>query len=484
MTLSCFEQGMAEYDSGNYVKAVRLFQQASAQFPNDAAILSKLGNALKRSGRFEEATEIHRQLVEKFPNAPEALSDLAAALLSWGKVEEAVHYFEKAVALCPSSAELHYNAAVANQRADNMQQATWCYRRAVGLSPDHASAWSNLGICLKAIGQVDEALQCQRRAISIDPSNPDFQWNLALTELLLGDFKNGFSRYEWRRRIPGYASLGGVPWTGEAARDKTLTVFAEQGIGDTFQFVRYLNAAKEKVGRLCFMCRKELIPFMRTGCIGFDEIIPFTPIDCDELSAPLMSLPHLLGLLDPLTSTVPYLHANPLRVEYWKPLLRTDTAVNVGFAWQGNPSHRDDHHRSISVSELSSILQIEEARFFSLQKRHGHTELDAMPTELNVVNLSGVLDDDGAFVDTAAVMRCMDIVLTVDTSIAHLAGGLGVETWTMLPFAPDFRWGQGECRFYPDMKLFRQESRGDWSTVIQAIRRSLIDRCRSTMRSV
>lgn len=473
------EKGLAAYQQGDFHSAARLLQDALRQAPNDPTVLSKLGNALKRSGRFDEALKIHETLVQAYPDAPEALSDLGATLLSWGKIEASIGYFQKAVALRPDSAELNYNLAVAEQYADLLESAVGHYRACTSRVPTHAQAWSNLGICLKALGCTDEALFCQQHAATCAPSNPDIQWNLSLTELLNGNYQSGFARYEWRRKLPGYQIVKGKLWDGTSAPNQMLTVVAEQGLGDTLQFIRYLPMAKSRVGHLRLMSRKALIPLLKNGFQAVDEIVPMDTLSDDTLTAPLMSLPHLLDLPSPLPESVPYLRAESSRIDYWTGLLRLDTSLHVGIAWQGNPAHRDDRHRSISIQTLSPILGLKEARFFSLQKEHGLFELNKTVTGLNLVDIGGALDDDGAFVDTAAVMNVLDLVLTVDTSVAHLAGALGVETWTLLPYAPDFRWGLGDCPLYPQMRLFRQTRRNDWSTVIEQVRAALIERCRA-----
>lgn len=476
---SNYDQGLIAFEEGNYIKAVRLLEEASRKEPKNPMLLSKLGNSLRRVGRFQEASVVHEELVRIYPYEPEALSELATVFLAWGKIDRAVEQFEKAVRLCPASAELHYNLAVAEQHAGRTERAIKSYRTALSINPSHARGWSNLGICLKSLKEMDEALTCQRRAVSLSPNDPELQWNLALTQLLLGDLKGGFERYEWRRKIPGFVNPGGIPWTGAPARNRTLTVYAEQGLGDTLQFARYLSAAKKRAARLLFMCRKELVPLLREGFKDADEIIPLGAVPKHELSAPLMSLPHLLGMPEPLPKKAPYLTADEKRIAYWKPRLRTQRRIHVGAAWQGNPSHRDDRRRSIPVHLLIPILNLDEARFLSLQKKHGTEALREAKDRFNIVDLGDALDKDGAFTDTAAIMKCMDIVLTVDTAVAHLAGALGVEVWTMLPFVPDFRWGLKDCRFYPTMRLFRQTRRNDWSNVIEEVRSALIQRCRA-----
>ena len=473
-------RGQEAYEQHKWPEAVFHLEMALKSAPNDPMLLAQLGSALKRAGRIEQAVAVHETLVALSPNAPEALSDLAAAYLAWGRFDEAERRFETAAAQRPNDPELLYNLATAKQWCGKPDQAIGIFRKVVDLAPDHDKAWANLGVSLKAMGKLDAAKIAIEQATALKPDNPDHQWNLALTELLLGDLEKGFQRYEWRRRMPGFPDIGGRPWQGEQLETEALVVFTEQGLGDTLQFIRYLPEAKKRVRRLILRCHPPIATLLREGFDGVDDIVtsgtPFPEVP----TAPLMSLPHLLGVTSSLRETVPYLRSSPKRLDYWSRQLFSDGRLRVGICWQGNPRHRDDANRSIPLEAMTGLLRNQEVRFFSLQKYDGREQLRALPKHLDIVDLGDILDEKDAFVDTAAVMACMDIVITIDTSIAHLAGALGRDTWTLLPFVPDFRWGIGGKGPYgkgpyPTMHLFRQHRRNDWSDVMSEVEAALFE---------
>jgi Flp pilus assembly protein TadD len=474
---SHYERGREAYAKGDYPKAAFHFEKARAESAaDDSMVLTELGNALKRAGQFEKAVAVHESLVRLLPAAPEALSNLATTYLAWGHTEAALANFQKAAALRPEDPELQFNLATAYQWQGDLHRAIERFEAAIALKPDHARAHTNLGVCYKNIGRIDDALAAQRRAVTIDPSNPDAEWNLALTEILTGAFEAGFARYEWRRKIKGFPSVGGYPWNGEALEDKTLVIFTEQGMGDALQFIRYLPLASKRAAHVTLMCRPSMVSFLKSAYHGAIRVVPMATVSPETPVAPLMSLPFLLRHGTWLGEAVPYLHASKHLIDYWSAILDTDGRLKVGLCWQGNPSHKNDRHRSIPLSQLLPLFCNREVRFFSLQKFHGLEQLSVLPSTFNVVELGSTLDESAAFADTAAVIHCMDIVLTVDTAIAHLAGALGRETWTLLPLVPDFRWGiEGRCAAYPSMRLFRQTTQGDWTSVVREVEIALLE---------
>ena len=473
--LSHYDQGCKAFDQGNFSQAVFHLEKARETSPTDAVILTRLGNALKHIGQFEKAVEIHESLVEMH-GAPEAISNLATTYLAWGHTREAVIQFTHALKLRPDDPQLLFNLATALQWSSDFEQAVTFFEKAISLAPDHYRAHTNLGICLKTLGRFEAARNAQKRACEIAPDDPDTNWNLALTELLMGHFESGFKRYEFRRKMKGFTTIGGTWWDGEQSTE-SIVVYAEQGLGDTIQFIRYLPLLRAKTPNVIFMCRAAMAPFLEQ-CLTFDvDVAPLAPVAPSQKVAPLLSLPFLLRHTTPYSDNIPYFKPDENIADDWESILDTDNRPKIGLCWQGNPGHRDDVNRSIPLEQLTPLLHNREVRFFSLQKHHGLAQLETLPNRFKVIDLGAVMDEQVPFIDTAAVISKLDVVITVDTAIAHLSGALGCETWTLLPFVPDFRWGLAQrCPYYPRMRLFRQARRGDWTSVVDNIRDALLER--------
>lgn len=472
--------GLLELEAGTPGHAVAHFRAVLEEFPTSPEVLGCLGNALKKMKRFDEAIAAHERAVAAAPESASAWNDLAATYLAWDRPEAAAEGFRVAVSLLPDEAEVHFNLGTSLLAGRNFGAAVRAFRDAVARDSRHARAHMNLGIALKSIGEVDDARVVQRRAVAIDPDSADAQWNLALTELHVGDFASGWPRYEHRRRLPGYPAHPGHPWLGAEAQDKTLVLYAEQGMGDAIQFVRFVPEAAERVGRVVLRCPARLVQLMTGSYSGLDAVEALdAEASVDELWAPLMSLPALLGLGGDLGVPGPYLEAErELVAEAWQNL-GDDERPRVGIAWQGNPSYRADAERSIPLEALTPVLESDAVRFLSFQKFHGHEQLAELRADLKVEDVGAEIDvHTGAFVETAAYLVHLDVFITTDSAIAHLAGALGVETWLMLPHSPDWRWGQEgeETVWYPSVTLFREPTPGNREGLILDIRAALDQR--------
>ena len=292
------------------------------------------------------------------------------------------------------------------------------------------------------------------------------EWNLAIALLMAGEQKEGWTRYESRRLLENFSirSYEQAAWNGEVLPTQTLLVHAEQGMGDCFQFLRFVFEARERVGRLVLAVHPAL-----KGLLGrlevADEVIGHNEV-CDDadVQVPMLSLPYLLGSSESyLEQRVPYVKPCPDLVENWRGELSQYSGLRVGICWQGNPSYKDDSNRSIPLEYFSELLKRSELSVFSLQKFHGVEQLEALDNGCQIVDLAARLDEEaGAFMDTAAVMLNLDLVITSDTSVAHLAGAMGIPVWVALSHVPDWRWGlEGDrCPWYPAMRVFRQPMAG------------------------
>jgi hypothetical protein len=328
---------------------------------------------------------------------------------------------------------------------------------------------------LQAQGRLDEAVAWFTLALERTPELGSVHMNYALACLQRGDFARGWTEYEWRFHCREHPILaqGMPPWDGSPLHGRSILLWAEQGLGDSIQFIRYAPAVARRGGRVIVSCPRLLVRILAT-CPGVAQAIPEgapqTDFDCH---APLMSLPRIFGTtVDTIPAEVPYLEADLALATLWRDELARFGGFRIGIAWQGNPDHKKDRHRSFRLARFQPLASVPGVRLFSLQKGPGTEQLDELAGRFPVTDLGGRLDD---FTDTAALVQNLDLVITPDTSLAHLAGALGVPVWVMIPFASDWRWllGREDTPWYPSMRLFRQRRWGDWDEVFSRMAREL-----------
>ena len=463
--------GLIARKGGHAERAVQLLSKAATAAPRDAAVHCDLGNVLKALGRLDEAMVHHRRMVALCPTSPEALSNLGTTCAKAECLDEALDHLRRAAALDPANPELHYNLGNGYLVAGRFEHAAEAFERATDISPGHVRGNTNLGVAYKELGRLGDAESRFRAALDIAPGDADSGWNLALARLMTGDWRSGWAAYECRRQIPGFAMrrLDRPAWDGAPLDGRTLLVHAEQGLGDTIQFMRYLPRLTEDNAGVSFWCQGVLARLL-TGQTDRLTIVTEPPPRTD-LHAPLLSLPHLLGLAPPLVpEPAAYLSAEPERIARWSRALAGPN-FNIGIAWQGRPDYGADSRRSIPLHHFAPLAECPEIRLVSLQQGHGAEQLEALDWREKVLDLGPELDRDGAFLDSAAVIATLDLVITSDTAIAHLAGALGAPVWLALAHVPDWRWGlAGETTpWYPAMRLFRQDRPGDWTGVFARI---------------
>ncbi|MCB2102427.1 MAG: glycosyltransferase family protein [Rhodobacterales bacterium] len=400
--------------------------------------------ALHRAGRLDAAMALYRQVLGRHPDHPQALGNLGVALRQTGR----------------------FTAALA------------CQRRVTALRPDDAGAWSNLGNVYRDLGRLDEARASLDRALALAPDKADIQWDRALLTLLSGDLKAGFAAYEWRWTRPDSARrpFAAAAWDGSDPTGRTVLVSHEQGLGDMIQFLRFVPLLKARGARVLLECPPPLMRLF-AGADGIDLRVPsgHEPADAD-LEVPMMSLPWRLGLGPGDLPPAPYLrvpepgphqaHGAP----HLPPV--APGGCRVGLVWAGKPSHRNDRNRSCPLATLAPLAAVPGVHLVSLQKGPAAADLPALGLDALVPDLAPGLED---MADTARLLAALDLVVTVDTSVAHLAGALGLPAWVMLPYAPDWRWqlGRDDSPWYPSLRLFRQDRPGDWAGVVDRVAAAL-----------
>jgi Flp pilus assembly protein TadD len=460
---------------GQIARAVQLLERAADAVPDDPAIQCDLGLALKAAGRHDEAIE-RLVLVATLlaPHAPEAHANLGIALKAAGRWAEAINAFTRAVALRPNDPELRYNLGNGLLAADRATEAETEFRRAIELDPSHMRARINLGAALKERGNADAAIRCFEgvtKGTASERDASDAEWNLGLVFLAQGRWRDGWRHYEARRRLAGFAlrHFPNPAWSGEPLASRTLLVHAEQGLGDTIQFLRYLPLLRDRGVGAVFLPQPELRPLL-ARVTGLPPVVADAPPQVGA-EVPLLSLPHCLGLAEPLVpGNGVYLPTDPIRTDRWRARLPAGERL-IGIAWQGSPSYRNDGRRSIPLEAFAPLAALPGVRLVCLQKDHGANQLDRVAWRDRVVQFGDERDREGAFVDTSAIIGALDLVVTSDTSVAHLAGALGSPVWVALSDRPDWRWGAAGdwTPWYPSMRLYRQSAPGDWAGVFARI---------------
>lgn len=463
--------------------AIASFHQALKLKPDFAMACNNLGLALLSQEQLEDAEANFRRAIELIPDFSVAYNNLGSVMLAKLEWEKAAACFSKAVELRPQFAEAHNNLGEANRRQGKLDNALDSFRVALNIAPNYATALGNLGAVLHEQGKYEEAAEYYKSALRLDPEYVTAHLNQALIWLLNGDFSRGWLEYEWRvRNLPGFCGDTSLPvWDG-APLTGTILLRAEQGLGDSIQFIRYARMVKERVSRVIVECQKPLLPLL-SSYKGIDQLVSQGDVlpHCD-VQIPFLSLPRVFGTtLESIPCDVPYLTADPNLVEQWRSELSKDRFFKIGIAWQGRPDN-PSRQRIIRLSQFAPLAEVEGVRLYSLQKGPGVEQLDSIKGEFQVIDFGSSLDEAaGAFMDTAAIMKNLDLVITADTSIPHLAGALGVPVWVALPVVCDWRWLQEspECPWYPTMRLFRQTKPGDWSDVFERIAAALRDLVKS-----
>jgi rfaE bifunctional protein nucleotidyltransferase chain/domain len=449
-----------------YQEAVRL-QPAYAEAQYNVAV------ALAERDRVAEALAAYDRALKARPDYTEALYSLGTLLVNEGRPGDGIVCLEQAVRLSPKNPETHNNLGMALAELGRFEESIASCDAALRLRPLDPKAHSNRGNALVALSRFEEALASYDYALRLQPDYSSARWNRSLALLGEGDYERGWAEYEsrWQRPETKTRQLPRPRWDGGELQGKTIFLWCEQGVGDTFQFARYAAQLKRRGATVWQECPAHLVPLLST-CPGIDRLFAErkpVPVEFD-CHAPLMSLPFGCGTtVGNIPAETPYLFAEAAEVEHWRRELG-DSGLKIGITWQGNPKHRWDRHRSFSVQRFRSLALVDGVRLYSLQKGTGMEQLAGVRFPLT--DLRPKLDErGGGFEHTAAVIQALDLVVTCDSAVAHLAGALGKPVWTLLSALSDWRWlrGREDTPWYPTMQLFRQKKLGDWDEVFERV---------------
>ncbi len=507
-----YNLAIALYEQKQDLEAIALYQQAIALQPNYANAHHNLGMAFYRQGKPEEAIACYRQAVEREPNHASAHNSLAVSLYQQNKLDEAIEHYRQAIAIHPGYVNAHDNLGIALKQQGKLEDAATHFQQAIAFNPSYVNAYINLGNAMRELGRFNEAIAYCQESIRLQSTNadahntygcvlvdlarfedaiarfedavhlrPDFadaHLNMGIILLQIGEFRRGFEEYHWRWKTKQCPDLRYTQalWTGENLHGKVILLTAEQGFGDTIQFARYAPMVAARGGEVIIACQKPLLRLLSTvpgvsRCVDRDK----DNIDI-HTHAPLLELPYILGTTtDTIPANVPYLSPpehSTIRLE-----VPPDTRLKIGIVWATNPSNSTSGKRSCSLSHFLSLLEVPGIALYSLQKEQPATDRDLLQNTPRLQDLQDQLTD---FADTACAIAQLDLIITVDTAVAHLAGALGKTTWTLLPHVADWRWmrDRDDNPWYPTMRLFRQNQPGDWDElfirVVEALENSTL----------
>jgi tetratricopeptide (TPR) repeat protein len=458
---------------GKRDQALANYDRALAIQPGHADALNNRGSILLASNRLDEALESYDRALAARPNFPEALSNRSSALEKLNRLDEALASCDRALVLRPDFVDALYNRGNVLKALKHYDDAMASYDRAIALRPGHADAHNNRGQILRELQRYDEALACYDRALALQPQNIMAHCNAAALRLLLGDFGRGWADYEWRWMKESVVLANRMfpqpLWRGEDIAGKTILLHSEQGFGDTIQFCRYVPLVAARGAKVILEVQRPLHALM-TGLAGAAQVISKgDPLPEFDTHCPLLSLPLASGTtLETIPSAKAYLAAPAQRSIDWQTRLGAKQRPRIGLAWSGNAGHERDRERSIGLSAFLPLLETG-AAIVSLQKDVRAADAITLKECRDIVHAGEQLGD---FFDTAALMSQLDLIVSVDTSVAHLAGALGKPVWILLTHAPDWRWllNRDDSPWYPTARLFRQDATRSWDSVIARVR--------------
>jgi tetratricopeptide (TPR) repeat protein len=470
-------RGNALQALGRHDEALASYDRALAIRPDYAEALNNRGLVLHEFGRYEEALASYGKALTINPRSAEALSNRGTALEQLKRYDEALASHDQALAIQPEAPEVLANRSDILRVLDRCDEALASSEKALKVRPGFAEALVSRGNALQALGRCDEALASYQQALAVKPGDAGAHWNAAVCRLLLGDFARGWREYEWRwesRDLRAARRNFSPPlWLGkEDISGKSVLLHAEQGLGDTIQFARYAQAVAGKGARVFLEVQPALGSLLSDVSGAYKVLRRGDPLPGFDFHCPLMSAPLAFDTrLETIPADGPYLRAKDAAVQRWENILGRKSAPRIGIAWSGSPAHRNDRNRSMALSRLMPLKSLG-ATLVSLQNEARAGDENMLQGDWQILHFGPQL---GNFSDTAALVSLLDLVISVDTAVAHLAGALGTPVWILLPFAPDWRWllHREDSPWYPTARLYRQPRAGDWDSVLGRVKRDL-----------
>ena len=463
--------GVALRSQNKLLEALNVFEKALKFFPSSFEIFNNLGITLHSLTRYHEAISIYQKAIKIKSEIPDAFNNLGISQLALRQFEDAISTFKEALKLNPNNPEIINNLGFSLFKLNKFQESIDCYTQAISLNKLYADAYSNRGLSYQAIHKTNEALLDYDECIKLNPNHANNYWNKSLLKLLIGDFDEGWSLYEWRWKSFAKTAVRYFSkplWLGQTSiKNKTIIIYGEQGYGDYIQFLRYIPLLKNLDAEIILEVRPALVELISSTHPELKIIESGNQLQRFDYQCPIMSLPLALkNHLNTIPNSTPYISVDPEKIKEWADDLGKKTITRIGLVWSGSSEHQNDHNRSLSLEELSPILTLP-FEFHSIQKEYRIHDLEILkqhPIKTHTEKLKN-------FSDTAALIDSLDLIISVDTSVAHLAGSLNKKVWIMLPSNPDWRWmlNRTDSPWYPSAKLFRQTTNGEWRDVVKKI---------------
>ena len=477
--------GLALKENGHSEEAMDFFKKAVSIDASNNQSYVNIGTTLMEGGSLEDSIIAFKESLKHSPCNAKTYNMLGIALTKLGKLEEAVASLKKSLTLDPNHPDTHNNLGIALQEKQEISAAMKSFKQAIQLDPNHPQAMNNIGLMLMAQGKLKEAIETFDKALEKYPNNPQSHWASGLCMLLAGDYKNGLEKYEWRtkvgKKLKPHANPKCKKWDGSfnSISNRKLLVVSEQGLGDTLQFMRYIVELRHLGKEVTLCAQAKLHGLIKAS--GIDSS-PLTPEQANNVVAgewvPLLSVPKHLHVdgRNPIIQT-PYISTENDITAKWRNILSHENKPIIGINWQGNPRAEKTalKGRSLPLLEFSRLSEVRDVSFLSLQKGSGSEQLDTCSFKDRFVRCQDLIDEVWDFLETAAIIKNCSLIITSDTSVAHLAAGLGKTTWLLLHKVPDWRWGvSGNTTFwYPSIRIFRQKEYGDWSEVMDRVKSAL-----------
>ena len=460
-------------------EALAVLDRALSLDPNNADLMNARGNVLMTLKRHDEALAAYDRAAALKPELADFQIGRGNLFAELGRHGEALTAYEQALTLNPGSPAAHLNRANMLMEENRLEEALVACEKSIALKPDYAPALVLRGNLLLHLGRSEEALAAHDKAVSSSPGYAEAHYHRGSALLLHGRLSEGLRDFEHRWDVAdcGFDRpvLNAAPWHGEPLAGRSIVVYSEQGLGDAIQFARFLPRLKEMGAKLTFLCHPNLVRLFRPYAAEMEVIAFCEPGRRFDFQCALMSLPLRLGTeLASLPAQIPYLFAEEQLIAKWRERIG-DQGFRIGICWQGNPKGQIDKGRSVPLAKFAPLAQVPGVRLISLQKSHGLDQLAQAPAGMKIETLGAFDEGDDGFIDSAAIMQSLDLIVTSDTAIPHLAGALGRPTWVALKHIPDWRWmlARDDSPWYPTMRLFRQPARGDWDSAFAEIADSL-----------
>jgi tetratricopeptide (TPR) repeat protein len=467
-----FDLAADHFEAGRLVEAETICRQLLAQKPDHADALQLLGLIAQRCGHRDAAVELLRRAIALNPQAAACHANLALVLESMDRLDEAAAESRAALALRPQSPDFLNTLSHILNRQGHLDQSMQASQAALALRPQFPEALNNLANVMRKKGMWRQAIATFQQSLALAPAQPHPRFHLALLLLLVGDFEHGLPMMEarWETMPPSQRPNFPVPmWDGSALNGRRILLYSEQGFGDTIHFARYIPLVEARGGNVIVLCQPELQSLLQTLAGNRPIVAEGQALPQFDLHCPLMSL--MLAMrtnMATIPAQVPYLFADPARAQQWqKRIAETGPGKKMGLAWSGSPQNVSGRHRSLPLGALAPLAQVPGITFFSVQKGPDLFP-SPKPPQMRLVDWSNQIHD---FADTAALIAQLDLVITIDTAVAHLAGAMGKPTWLLLSFGSDWRWfiDREDSPWYPTMRLFRQPILGDWQTPLNRV---------------